>query len=175
MDRMALEFASEADRPFQIAELPAQPVLSDLPAPFLARCSRREALHLALHHHVLLNLPSASYWRPYWPFCNRSRCQTVIFKMKVISIWPTPKKNKKKICKLGPALGRVQSIYVHTSSTPPAQHCCCSGMHCGNRHTGSQSSPVIKYQSRLSLIIHLTKQTRVSGVLWSMHRSFDME
>ena len=54
------------------------------------------------------------------------------------------KKKKKKLNSAG--MERVVSIY--TSSTPPAQHCCWSGMHCGNRHTGSQSSPVIKYQSR---------------------------
>ncbi len=99
MDRTtALEFASAADRHFQIAELPAQPVLFDLPAPFLARCSRWEvAYHLALHHHVPQHLASASYWRPYWPFCNRSHCQTVnFFLKKFISISATPKKKKKK-------------------------------------------------------------------------------
>lgn len=119
MDRMALEFASEADRPFQIAELPAQPVLSGLPVPFLARCSRREARHLALHHHVPLNLPSASYWRPYWPFCNRSRCQTVIFKMKVISIWPTPK--KKKIANSG-RHWEESKVYIMYIPHPLLQH-----------------------------------------------------
>lgn len=80
----ALEFGSAAaattDRHFQIAELPVQPVLSDLPAPFLARCSPGEAYHLAaLHHHVPQHLASASYGRPYWPFCNRFHYQTVDF------------------------------------------------------------------------------------------------
>lgn len=71
MDRSTLESASAADRPLQISELPAQPpVLSDLSAPFLARCFRRGGgLHLAFRLHVPLRLASAS-GRPSRPFCN---------------------------------------------------------------------------------------------------------
>ena len=63
-------------------------------------------------------------------------------KQNFISIRPTPKKKKKKKSTWA-GMGSMC-----TSSTPPAQHSCCSGMHCGTRHVGSQSSPVIKYQSR---------------------------
>lgn len=162
MDRTtALEFASAADRHFQIAELPAQPVLSDLPAPFLARWSRREeAYHLALHHHVPQHLASASYWRPYWPFCNRSHCQTVNFlKEKFISISATPKTKTKKLGRHGK--GRKYIYLIHSSSTtlllvgnalrkPPYR---------------KPIKPCHKISVSLSLIIHLTKQTRIGWVL----------
>lgn len=157
MDRPTLESASAAARHLQISELLAKPVLPDLPAPFLARCSPREDLS-ALRPHVPLHLASASIGRPSWPFCNRFHCRTIIFKMKIISI--------SRLHKLTRRHGK--SLRIYTSSTPPAQHCCWSGMHCGNRHTGSQESPVIKHQSHYTSSYILPNQTRM-GILWSLH------
>lgn len=56
---------------------------------------------MALPHHVPLHLPS-SYWRPYWPLCNRFHCQTVNLITKFYQHKAHSKKKKKKN-QLGPA------------------------------------------------------------------------
>lgn len=149
MDRSTLESASAADRPFQIVELPAQPpVLPDLPAPFLARCSRREARHSAFHSHVPLHLVAASSWTFSRPFCNRFHCRTVIL-------------NKNYQHKHTPHIGSPaweESMYIyliHSSST--------AFLLFGNALRKSPfwdpRKPCYKTSVSLHLIIYLSNQT----------------
>lgn len=157
MDRSTLEFASAADRPFQIVELPA---------PFLARCSRWEARYSAFHPHVPLHLASASSWRFSRPFCNRFHCRTVILNENY---------HHKHTPHIGsPAWEESMYIYlIHSSST--------AFLLFGNALRKSPfrdlRKPCYKTSVSLHLIIHLSNQTcKVGcGACIIISTSFDME